>query len=462
MTRHCALSLSAIFLLLLPTWVYAVEFTGINGGGQPVNTMQPSLGLNYIVHLNYDDDSEAGEVTLWAGNFAPGGWAFARGQLLSIAQNTALFGKLGNTYGGNGVNTFALPDLRGRTAIGDGQGAGLSNWPTGAANGVEQVTLTVNQMPAHEHSLPAGGDTGVTGGAVPVSTIQPALAMNYAVALQGVLPDPNTKLTTTPFLGQVRLFAGTSTPAGYASADGQFLSAPANPDLFGVLGTNYGGDGVNTFALPDLRGRAVLGAGQGLGLTNRALGEPLGAESSVLTLDQLAPHEHTLPPSPDLTATTGGGQPIDNMQPSLPLRYIINIDGLFPSRDSDVGEPFMGQILLFAGDFAPKGWAFCDGQLIPIAQNTALFSILGTAYGGNGQTTFALPDLRGRLPVGTGQGPGLEDRLLGEVFGTQTESLNVDELPPHNHTVPEPSSIALSALAAVFVVAASGKSHAPR
>jgi len=89
---------------------------------------------------------------------------------------------------------------------------------------------------------------------------------------------------------------------------------------------------------------------------------------------------------------------------------------------------------MFAGNFAPRNWAFCAGQLMSISQNTALFSILGTTYGGNGQTTFALPDLRGRVPVGTGQGPGLTNITLGEVSGTETVTLLTTQMPAHTHT----------------------------
>ncbi|MBI6953440.1 MULTISPECIES: phage tail protein [Pseudomonas] len=90
-----------------------------------------------------------------------------------------------------------------------------------------------------------------------------------------------------------------------------------------------------------------------------------------------------------------------------------------------MSEPFIGQITLFAGNFAPRGWAFCDGQMLSINNNAALFAILGTTYGGNGQTTFALPDLRGRSPVhaGQGQGPGLSQFLPGEKGGTPTTTL---------------------------------------
>ncbi len=96
-------------------------------------------------------------------------------------------------------------------------------------------------------------------------------------------------------------------------------------------------------------------------------------------------------------------------------------------------DPFIAEIVMFGGNFAPRGWAFCDGQLLPIAQNTALFSLIGTFYGGDGRTTFALPDLRGRVPVHPGHGPGLTSRTLGERGGTETETLTANQIPPHSH-----------------------------
>jgi microcystin-dependent protein len=100
-----------------------------------------------------------------------------------------------------------------------------------------------------------------------------------------------------------------------------------------------------------------------------------------------------------------------------------------------MSEPFLGQIMLVPYNFAPRGWAFCNGQLMSIAQNTALFSLLGTTYGGDGQTTFALPDLRGRVPNGSGQGPGLSTYTLGEKAGTEAVTLTVNQMPAHNHLV---------------------------
>lgn len=98
-------------------------------------------------------------------------------------------------------------------------------------------------------------------------------------------------------------------------------------------------------------------------------------------------------------------------------------------------DPILGSIILFAGTFVPRGWADCNGAILPIAQNQALFSLLGITYGGNGTTTFALPDLRGRVPVGIGQGPGLTNHTLGEMAGVETVTLTTNQIPAHTHTI---------------------------
>jgi microcystin-dependent protein len=98
-------------------------------------------------------------------------------------------------------------------------------------------------------------------------------------------------------------------------------------------------------------------------------------------------------------------------------------------------DPFVAEIRLFAGNFAPNGWAFCNGQLMSIAQNTALFSLLGTTYGGDGMSTFALPNLQGRAPMHPGQGPGLSLHDLGETGGAETVALVGSEIPTHTHTL---------------------------
>ena len=166
-----------------------------------------------------------GEIKLFAGNFAPRGFAFCSGQLLAISQNQALFSILGTTYGGDGRTTFGLPDLRGRVAMGPGQGAGLSNYALGQKGGAEQVTLNANQIPAHSHDLhantqaattnaPAGAalantrgrdwdydssgnvnttlsdkSIGTSGGGQAHENRQPYLAVHYIIALQGIYPS---------------------------------------------------------------------------------------------------------------------------------------------------------------------------------------------------------------------------------------------------------------------------------
>ena len=105
-----------------------------------------------------------------------------------------------------------------------------------------------------------------------------------------------------------------------------------------------------------------------------------------------------------------------------------------------MSEPFVAQIQIVAYTFAPRGWAFCDGQLLPIAQNTALFSLLGTTYGGNGQTNFALPNLQGASPVHMGQGPGLSQYDLGQIGGAATVALASSEMPAHVHQISGDSS----------------------
>ncbi|PUA81375.1 phage tail protein [Nocardioides currus] len=100
-----------------------------------------------------------------------------------------------------------------------------------------------------------------------------------------------------------------------------------------------------------------------------------------------------------------------------------------------MADPFVAEIRAFPFNFAPRGWAFCNGQLLPISQNTALFSLLGTTYGGNGTSTFALPDLQGRAAVHPGQGPGLSLRALGETGGVESVTLLESEIPHHRHTL---------------------------
>ena len=110
-----------------------------------------------------------------------------------------------------------------------------------------------------------------------------------------------------------------------------------------------------------------------------------------------------------------------------------------------MSEPFYGEVKMFGCNFAPQGWALCNGQVLQIQQNTGLFSLLGTFYGGDGRTTFGLPDFQGRCAIGVGQGPGLTNHEVGEVGGEASHSLTVPELPAHSHPITATSDSATSA-----------------
>lgn len=139
------------------------------------------------------------------------------------------------------------------------------------------------------------------------------------------------------------------------------------------------------------------------------------------------------------TQNVGAGQPFSVRGPYKTIHCIIALVGVYPSRSQS--EPFLGQITWFGGNFAPRGWSFCDGQLLAINSNDALFSLLGTIYGGDGRTSFGLPDMRGRAPIHAGQGPGLSNYRLGQRGGSETQFLSTFQLPSHSHPVlvsPEP------------------------
>jgi len=114
---------------------------------------------------------------------------------------------------------------------------------------------------------------------------------------------------------------------------------------------------------------------------------------------------------------------------------VLTLSAALVPRSAVAQEPFIGEIRWVGFNFAPRGWAPCDGQLLAISQNTALFSLLGTTYGGDGRTTFALPDMRGRVPVHKGQGPGLTNRDLGEAGGQESVALTTAQMPSHTHTI---------------------------
>ena len=124
-----------------------------------------------------------------------------------------------------------------------------------------------------------------------------------------------------------------------------------------------------------------------------------------------------------------------------------------------MSSPFIGQFMLVGFNYAPRGWAFCHGQLLSISQNQTLFALLGTYYGGDGRTTFGLPDLRGRTPLGHGQGPGLSSRSMGQVVGSETVTLSQAQMPPHNHPISASSKPGLTETPGAAVAPAGGGSY---
>lgn len=165
----------------------------------------------------------------------------------------------------------------------------------------------------------------------------------FGVALTAVLMGSSPVGAQDAMMGEIRLFAGTFAPRGWAFCEGQLVHISQNQALYSILGTMYGGDGRTTFALPDLRDSEKR-----------------------------------------LRKGADGDGP----------RYIIAVRGAFPSRDSHTVEALLAEVRLFAGNFTPHGWDACEGQLLPIPSHTALFSLMGTMYGGDGRTTFGLPNLK--------------------------------------------------------------------
>ncbi|HUF49870.1 MAG TPA: tail fiber protein [Longimicrobiales bacterium] len=166
-------------------------------------------------------------------------------------------------------------------------------------------------------------------------------------------------------LGEIRMFGGQFAPDGWALCDGRRLAVDQHRDLFALIGTRYGGDGVNDFAVPDLCGRVPVH-------------RPVSARSG----------------------------PSDGVQPSLTVTFLISLTGPIAHPDwrsdswgSEDADRYIGEIRIFATTRIPRGWVPCDGRMMRLAENTSLFSLLGTLYGGDGRETYALPDLRGRVPV---------------------------------------------------------------
>ena len=384
--------------------------------GQPFDNYQSSLVVTEYTPLSGTFPVNGGSggalgdtlgfVYDFAGNFAPDGSVALEGETLPISGDPALFQILGTTYGGNGVSTFALPNLSGRAIVGAGQGPGLPNQTLGATSGSATVSLTPSQLPA-----PSGQGK-------PVDNVQPSLTLTPMIAVQGPFPDAVNGPASASFIGQIANFAGNYAPAGWLPADGRVLSINDNQSLFSIIGPQYGGNGITTFALPDLRGRVAVGNGG-----TRIVGEQFGSQTNTLAPAQVQPQSPA---------------PLNNVQPSIAVAYLIATTGVYPRNPAgglgvSTTTPTVGEITEYLGGLPPAGWMYCFGQLLPIAQYQALFSVIGTTYGGDGRSTFALPDLRDRTLIGSGP------LQVGTLVGSNQIVLSSANVP----AVPEPNSWAL-------------------
>lgn len=461
----------------------------IAGGGVPHSNMQPAITLTCIIALEgiYPSgtsdslrhgvssaaatgepalsgvaDPWLGEIAWVAYKFAPRGWALCDGQFLPIWQYESLFSLLGNRYGGDGKTTFALPDVRGRTIVHEGAGTGLTERVLGTKFGTEEE---VADLASHTHGF-TGPPTSSTQAVGAHNNMQPSVVLNCVISTAGVFPERGLRRQIgEEWLGEVKWVPYDFAPNGWEFCDGQSKDISDSKALFALILNTFGGDGTTTFSLPDARGRTFVhaGASAGSGLTARTLGSSFGSESVSLTENQLPSHAHeSTEASHRWPAPAGLGQPHENMQPSIALNCVISIDGQYPSRSlrhgvsssSATGEPTvrlsnqpgLGEISWVPYDFAPRGWAFCDGESLPIAPFEALFSLISTTYGGNGRTDFGLPDLRGRTPVHLGRGFGLSRAYPGQMEGQEAVALTVIDMPSHVHSCEGGTSVTVDAL----------------
>ena len=257
------------------------------------------------------------------------------------------------------------------------------------------------------------------------------------------------------FIGEIRTFAGNFAPKGWLLCNGATVNISDYEALFNVIRTTFGGDGQVTFAVPNLNGVVPIGSGNGY-----SYGQGGGSENVTLTLDQIPSHTHPfqsstdpatsstafqnvvgaanvysngIPANPIAAATLGSSgeqQPHDNMMPDQAVTFIIAYSG----APGDMGY-YLGEIRPFPYGKVPQGWAPCNGQLLPISQNAALFSLLGKIYGGDGTSNFALPNLGGSVAIGQGVSQSGTTYRPGAAGGEATVVLTIANLPPHSHTL---------------------------
>lgn len=390
-----------------------------------------------------------GEIRMFGGAFSPRGWAFCDGRELAIAANRTLFDLIGTTYGGDGTSTFKVPDLRGRVPLNNGtrppvrpdgspdSSGGSSAFPLGKRGGSEEVSLPPET--SHTHSLLASEAAANVRSPVG-NALAKAAGSIYTTTLA---PDRSGNLSFAPLAESAVGESGSSSCSLYLkdrSADPGVNTLRVLAKSQDIVCKIEDGTVGGSFKLT---ASSVQGGPQeiwdNLKLADAASLANVNQNSKWVKLTDLksataAPNNN--PRALAATTVTGAHLTHTNMQPYTCVSFIIALEGTHPSgAPDDVGDPILGEIRMFPYGFQDPNWAPCDGRQLSITNNTALFPVLGTYYGGSGGTTFAVPNIpAGAVPMFWRQGPGLSNRNIGERGGVPTVPLEGSQvLPEHTH-----------------------------
>ena len=485
-------SASSTSLLTFTTYYYRVQAVNANGQSGWSNmasattlhgcTVSPNLYGVYPDCYAYDSLPVASSVSgYWS--TAPSGYLLEDGSAISRATYSDLFAAIGTAYGaGDGSTTFNLPDSRGRAVV--NKNPGDAEFDTiGEKYGEKVHTLSVAEIPSHQHSIRAEYGTGMYlstgppgqynqltnstgfgfinsytradgGGGGAHNTIQPSIVKVFAIKYRLPIGSASTLPASTSIQGY-----WSTAPSGYLLEDGSAISRATYSDLFAAIGTAYGaGDGSTTFNLPDSRGRVSVNKNPSDG-EFATIGQKYGEKFHTLTTSEIPAHQHSIraeygtgmylnsgPPGQynQLTTNTGygfvssytqvdggGGGAHNTIQPSIVKLFAIK------------STPASGSVDVFAKgtsiqgywSTAPSGYLLEDGSAISRATYSDLFAAIGTAYGaGDGSTTFNLPDSRGRAVVNKNPGDAEFD-TIGEKYGEKVHTLSVAEIPSHQHNI---------------------------
>jgi len=403
----------------------------------------------------------------------PDGYLLEDGSAVSRTAFADLFAVVNTAYGGgDGSATFNLPDSRGRVTVPISSADAEYN-VMGEKYGEKAHTITVNEIPAHTHmqyitansggtairvdyasdgngvAYPQGINTGSTGGGGAANVTQPSIVKQYAIKWRA---STGTASTLAP--GTTLQSYNSTVPSGYLNETGAAISRTSYSILYGVIGTTNGsGDGSTTYNLPNSQGRVGVNRNTS-DAEFSSIGQLYGSKTVILTIAQLASHTHSQNVSANsggsavrddyagdaaggifdqnvLTASTGGGQAFNIIQPSIAKRSVIKSSAATGTQD-DAGLKVGTSIEGWWGA-APAGYLLENGQAISRTSYASLFGLIGTTYGaGDGSTTFNVPNSQGRVAVNRNTNDTQFD-TIGEKSGEKTHIMTIGEMPSHAH-----------------------------